>query len=73
MSDLIKGNKLLKKYNEIWDKFRKVIRKRFDSKPIYIKKNFKNKIKIESNSYNVKCQKRFLLYLYICGADCLCF
>ena len=34
MSDLIKGNKLLKKYNEIWDKFRKVIRKRFDSKPI---------------------------------------
>ena len=48
MSFLIKGKKLLEKYNEIWDKLRKVIRKRFDNEPIYNKKKFKNKIKIES-------------------------
>ena len=43
MSFLIKGKKLLEKYNEIWDKLRKVIRKRFDNEPYTIKKNLKIK------------------------------
>ena len=43
MSFLIKDNKLLEKYNEIWDKVSKVIKKGFDSEAVYIqRKIFKN-------------------------------
>ena len=35
MSFFIKGNKLLEKYNEIWDKVSKVIKKGFYSEPVY--------------------------------------
>ena len=38
MSFLIKDNKLLEKYNEIWDKVSKVIKKGFDSEPVYIQR-----------------------------------
>ena len=32
---LIKNDELLEKYNEIWDKVSKVIKKGFDSNPVY--------------------------------------
>ena len=35
---LIKDNELLKKYNEIWNKVSKVIKKGFDSEPVYYDK-----------------------------------
>ena len=35
MSFLIKDNELLEKYNEIWDKVSKIIKKGFDSEPVY--------------------------------------
>ena len=34
-SFLIKDNELLEKYNEIWDKVSKVIKKGFHSEPVY--------------------------------------
>ena len=42
---LIKNDELLEKYNEIWDKVSKVIKKGFDSNPEYNDKYLKNKIK----------------------------
>ena len=41
----VKSYKLLNKFNEIWDKFREVIKKGgFDSEPVYINKCLKTKI-----------------------------
>ena len=45
MSFLIKENELQEKYNEIWEKFKNNIRKKFDSEPVYIKKILKAKKK----------------------------
>ena len=42
---LIEDDKLLKKYNTIWDKVSIDIRKRFDSEPAYNKEFLKTKIK----------------------------
>ena len=42
---LIKDDDLLKKYNTIWDKVNADIKKELDSKPVYIKKFLKTKIK----------------------------
>ena len=50
-----KDNKLLEKYNKIWDKVRKVIKKGFDSEPVYNEKYIKTKIK----SYEGKINKNF--------------
>ena len=44
-SFLIKDDKLLEKYNEIWEKVKNSIRKEFDSKPVYNEKYLKAKIK----------------------------
>ena len=44
-SYLIRDNKLLEKYNGIWDKVSKVIKKGFDE-PVYHEKIFKNLNKI---------------------------
>ena len=44
MSFLIKDNKLLEKYNEIWDKVSKIIKKGFDSEPVYNDEYWKNKV-----------------------------
>ena len=45
MSFLIRTNKLLDKYSEIWDKFSKVIKKGFDIDLIYNHKYLKTEIK----------------------------
>ena len=50
LSFLIKDDKFLEKYNEIWGKkVSNIIKKEFDKKPVHNKKNWKTKIK----SYNV--------------------
>ena len=35
ISFLIKGDELLEKYNEIWEKVKNSIKKEFDSEPVY--------------------------------------
>ena len=42
---LIKGDELLEKYNKIWGKVNKSIKKGFDSEPTYNEKHLKTKIK----------------------------
>ena len=55
ISVLIKDDKWLKKYNEIWEKVKNSIKKEFTSKPVYNKKYLKTKIK----SYNGKINTNF--------------
>ena len=43
---LIKDEKLLEKYSEIWKKVSSIIKKVFDSKPVYNLKHLKTKINI---------------------------
>ena len=50
MSFLIKNENLLEKYNSIWKKVSNIIKKEFDSKPVYNKKYLKTKTK----SYNAR-------------------
>ena len=45
MYSLIKGDELLEKHNEIWEKVSKNIKKEFDSEPIYNGKYLKTKTK----------------------------
>ena len=51
----IKDDKLLEKYNEIWDKVSYTIGKEFDYNPVYNKKYLRAKIK----SYNGKIKHKF--------------
>ena len=43
VSLLIKDDKLLEKYNEIWEKVSNIIYKEFDSNPVYNEKYIKTK------------------------------
>ena len=59
MSFFIKDDRLLKKYDEIWEKVKNSIKKEFDSKPVYNEKYLEAKIKcyngkINTNFYNNK-------------------
>ena len=45
---LVHDKSCLKKYNELWDKIRKLL-KEFDSEPMYDDKYIKTKIKIYNN------------------------
>ena len=71
MSFLIKDEKLLEKYNEIWKKVSNIIKKEFDSKPEYNEKYLKTKIKsyngkINTNShYNDIPRRRLSMHLSI--------
>ena len=55
MSFLLKDEKLLERYNEIQKKVSNIIKKEFDSKPIYNEKYLKTEI----NSYNGKINTNF--------------
>ena len=55
MSFFIKDDKLLEKYNEIWQKVKNITKKEFESKPVYNDKYLKAKIK----SYNGKINTNF--------------
>ena len=50
---LIKGDKLLEQYNEIWEKVKHSLKKEFDSKPVYNKKYLKAKIKTYNGKINI--------------------
>ena len=68
ISYLIKNNKLLEKYNEIWKKVNNTIKKEFDSNPVYIKKYLRTKIKsykgkINTNFHNIKIPKEGSQYI----------
>ena len=60
MSFLIKDDKLLETYNEIWEKLKNVIKKEFDCEPVYNEKYLKAKIK----SYNGKITQVFAIIKY---------
>ena len=62
ISFLIKDEKLLKKYNEIWKKVSKIIEKEFGSKPAYNEKYIKTKIIEKSTQIFtiIKYQKKTL-------------
>ena len=69
MSFLIKGDELLKKYNEIWEKVNNSFKKEFDGEPVCNEKYLKAKIKsyngkINTNFHNNKIQKE--------GSHCVC-
>ena len=55
MSFLIKGDELIEKYNEVWDKVKNIIKKEVDSEPVYNEKYIKAKVK----SYNGKIKTNF--------------
>ena len=66
---MIKDNKLLEKYNEIWNKVSNTIKKLFDSEPLYNQKYLKTKVKsydgkINTNFRNDKMPKE--------GSHCIC-
>ena len=54
MSFLIKDDKLLKIYNEIWNIFCNNIKKRFDSEPVIKKKNLKATVRPYEGKINTK-------------------
>ena len=65
----IKDEKLLEKYNEIWKKVSNIIKKEFDSKPVYNEKYIKTKIKscnekLNTNFHNNEIPKE--------GSQCIC-
>ena len=55
MSFLIKDDELLEKYNEIWGKVKRSIKKKCHSKPVYNEKYLKAK----TDSYNTKLNTNF--------------
>ena len=68
ISFLIKDNELLEKYNEIWEKVKNSIKKKFDSEPVYNDKYLKAKIrsyngKINTNFHNNKIPKESSKYV----------
>ena len=70
ISFLTMDKKLLEKYNEIWKKVSNIIRKEFDSKPVYNEQYVKNKIKsyngkINTNFYNNKIPKEGFQCTYL--------
>ena len=56
MSFLIKDDELIEKYNEIWEKVTNIIKKEFDSEPVYNENYLKAKIKSYNGKINIKFQ-----------------
>ena len=68
VSFLIKDEKLLEKYNEIWEKIKISIKKEFDSEPVYNEKYLKAKMescnrKINTNFRNNEIPKEDSQYI----------
>ena len=55
MNLLVNDKKILEKYSEIWNKIKSLIKKEFNSEPVYNDKYIKTKIKI----YNDKVYTNF--------------
>ena len=69
MPFLIKNDKLLGKYNEIWEKVSKSREKEFDSEPIYNEKCLKTKIKSYKAKINTSFHNNKILKE---GSQCTC-
>ena len=52
MNYLVHIKELLKRYNAIWDKISNLLKKEFDSEPVYDDKYIKTKIKTYNNKIN---------------------
>ena len=48
--NLVNHKKILEKYSEIWNKIKRLIKKKINSKPVYNDKYIKSKIKIYNDS-----------------------
>ena len=57
MGAFLTGDKLLEKYDTIWDKVSTDIKKEFDSKLFYNKNIFKTKIKSHADEVKDFCDK----------------
>ena len=65
---LIKDEKSLKNYNEIWEKVSNIIKKDFGSKPIYNRKYLKTKMKFCKGKINTK-QSSQCIYISVILID----
>ena len=66
MSFFIKDDELLEKYNEIWENGKTIIKKEFDSEPIYNEKHLKTRKKSTQIWTIIKYQQRVLIFcIYI--------
>ena len=52
ISFIIKNDELLEKYNKIWEKVRNILKKKFDSEPVYKTNYLKTKIKFYNGKIN---------------------
>ena len=66
---MIKDEKLLEKYNEIWKKVSKITKKEFDSNPVYDEKYIKTKLKSYNGKIDTNCHDNKILKQ---GSQCLC-
>ena len=66
---LVKDDKSLEKYNEIWEKFENIPKKEFDSKIVYNKKYLKAKIKSYNGKININFHDNKILKE---GSRCIC-
>ena len=62
MSFKVSDNKLLKKYNKIWEKLSNLLDIKFDNQPVYgdRDKYIKTKIKMYGDRVNTKCLEKML-------------
>ena len=69
MFSLIKDEKLLENYNEIWKKVSKITKKEFDRNPVYDEKYIKTKLKSYNGKINTNYRNNKILKQ---GSQCLC-
>ena len=75
---LTKDDKLLEKYNEIWENVKNSIKKEFDSKPVYNEKYLKANTKsysgkINTNFHNNKIPREGSQFICFSNFDLFCF
>ena len=51
---LVNDKEILKTYNEIWDKMKNLLERKFDSEPVYNDKYIKAKISLNNPNFCVK-------------------
>ena len=61
MFSLIKDEKWLENYNEIWKKVSKITKKEFDSNPVYDEKYINTKLKSYNGKINTNCNDNKIL------------
>ena len=56
LSLLVNDKEILKKYNEIWNKIKSLLKKDFNSEPVYNDKYIKTKVKVYNDRVNTNFQ-----------------